>query len=151
MRQDIRRAFRILLQNPGFAAVAVFSLALGIGANTAIYTLIDAVLLRSLPVQAPERLVVLAVNPDKPSTSFNYPDYRYIRDHNKSFSGVVASSNGFRAWAFSVPGEGASARAEIVAGCMVSGNYFEVLGVTPAIGRVFNSADNTSEGAHPYA
>jgi predicted permease len=151
MRQDIRYAFRILLQNPGFALVAVFSLALGIGANTAIYTLIDAVLLRSLPVQAPERLVVLAVNPDKPSTSFNYPDYRYIRDHNKSFSGVVASTGGGRTWAFSVPAEGASARAEVVAGGMVSGNYFEVLGVTPAIGRVFTSADNATEGAHPYA
>src|SRR5437016_1814595 len=92
IRQDTRYALRVLALNPGFAAVAVISLALGIGANTAIFTLIDAVLLRSLPVQDPASLVVLAVNPTKPQTSFNYPDYVYIRDHNKSFSGVIAAS-----------------------------------------------------------
>ena len=82
MLTDVRYAFRILAKNPGFAAVAVLSLALGIGANTAIFTLVDYVILRSLPVRAPEQLAVIARNPEKPSPSFNYPDYVYIRDHN---------------------------------------------------------------------
>src|SRR5215469_3534576 len=112
MRQDIRYALRILAQNPGFAAVAVLSLALGIGANTAIFTLIDYVVLRSLPARSPEQLVVLARNPEKPSVSFDYPDYRYIRDHNQSYSGVIASSEG-ASLAFAVPGEKDTA-AEVV-------------------------------------
>src|SRR5258708_5251097 len=94
IRQDGRHAIRLLLQNRGFAAVAILSLALGIGANTAIFTLIDTVLLRSLPVHDPERLVVFALDPDDPSVGSNYPDYVYIRDHNKSFSGVIAHSGG---------------------------------------------------------
>src|SRR5689334_889819 len=109
MLQDIRYALRMLRQNRGFAVVAILSLALGIGANTAIFTLVDTVILRSLPVRDPERLAVLAINPDKPSTSFNYPDYEYIRDHNKSFAGVVAYSGGGRQAAFRVSDEGASA------------------------------------------
>lgn len=151
MLQDVRHAFRILAKNPGFAAIAVLSLALGIGANTAIFTLIDTVILRSLPVKSPEQLVVLAINPEKPSTAFNYPDYEYIRDHNRSFSGVVATNNGNSPLAFSVPGEGTAGRSEVVSGAMVSGNYFDVLGVTPAIGRLFTPDDNKTEGAHPYA
>src|SRR5450432_3170466 len=94
MLTDVRYAFRILAKNPAFAAVAVLSLALGIGANTAIFTLIDYVMLRSLPVRAPEQLAVMARNPEKPSTWFDYPDYLYIRDHNQSYSGVIASTGG---------------------------------------------------------
>src|SRR5215475_8939175 len=135
MLQDIRYALRVLAQNRSFAAVAILSLALGIGANTAIFTLIDYVMLRSLPVRSPEQLVVLANNPEKPSTSFNYPDYRYVRDHNQSYSGVIATSEGNTA-AFSVPGE-KSASAEVIPTGRVSGNYFDVLGVPPAIGRLF--------------
>src|SRR6266498_3861844 len=150
MRQDIRYALRILVQNRAFAAVAVLSLALGIGANTAIFTLIDYVMLRSLPVRSPEQLAVIARNPEKPSPSFNYPDYVYIRDHNQSYSGVIASNGGASALAFAVPGEKGTS-AEVLAGAHVSGNYFEVLGVGAAIGRVFTAADNQTEGAHPYA
>jgi predicted permease len=149
MLTDVRYAFRILAKNPGFAAVAVLSLALGIGANTAIFTLVDYVILRSLPVRAPEQLAVIARNPEKPSPSFNYPDYVYIRDHNQSYSGVIASNGGSNAMAFAVPGEKGTS-AEVVAGAHVSGNYFEVLGVGAAIGRVFTPADNQTEGAHPY-
>jgi hypothetical protein len=87
IHQDGRLAFRLLPKNPMFAGIAVLSLALGIGANTAIFTLIDAVLLRSLPVAEPERLVSLALNPDKPLAFFSYPDYVFIRDHSRSFSG----------------------------------------------------------------
>src|SRR5215471_12947621 len=147
MRQDIRYALRILAQNPGFAAVAVLSLASGIGANTAIFTLIDYVVLRSLPARSPEQLVVLARNPEKPSASFDYPDYRYIRDHNQSYSGVIASSEG-ASLAFAVPGEKGTA-AEVVPVARVSGNYFEMLGVPAAIGRLFTPEDNVTEGAHP--
>ena len=149
MLRDVRHAFRILAHNRGFAAIAILSLALGIGANTAIFTLIDAVLLRSLPVRDPQQLVVLARNPDDPSMSFNYPDYRYIRDHSRSYAGVIATNGGGAALAFGVPGEGGG-RAEIAAAAMVSGNYFDVLGVTPAAGRLFTPDDNQVEGASPY-
>ncbi|HEY1241756.1 MAG TPA: ABC transporter permease, partial [Bryobacteraceae bacterium] len=147
MRQDIRFALRMLGQNRTFAAVAVFSLALGIGANTAIFTLVDYIVLRSLPARAPEQLVVLGRNPEKPSTSFNYPDYRYIRDHNTSYQSVLASGEG-RTLAFAVPGEPGSS-AEVVPVAQVSGNYFDVLGVPAALGRLFTPADNVNEGAHP--
>jgi predicted permease len=149
MFTDVRYAFRIIAKNPAFSAVAVLSLALGIGANTAIFTLIDYVMLRALPVRAPEQLAVIARNPEKPSTSFNYPDYVYIRDHNQSYLGVIASNGGGSALAFAVPGE-KGASAEVVGAAEVSGNYFEVLGVGAAIGRVFTPADNLTEGAHPY-
>jgi predicted permease len=150
IRLDAKHAIRILSQNRGFAAVAILSLALGIGANTAIFTLIDTVLLRSLPVHDPERLVVFAVNPDKPSPFYNYPDYEYIRDHNKSFSGVIAYGNGGGQAAMEVPDEGAHAMAQLVTTSLVSGNYFEVLGVTPALGRLLMPADNKTEDAHPW-
>ena len=149
MLTDVRYAFRIIAKNPAFSAVAVLSLALGIGANTAIFTLIDYVMLRALPVRAPEQLAVIARNPEKPSTSFNYPDYVYIRDHNQSYSGVIASNGGANALAFAVPGE-KGASAEVVAAAHVSGNYFDVLGVGAALGRLFTPADNQTEGAHPY-
>jgi predicted permease len=151
MLRDVRFAFRMLRQNRAFAAVAILSLALGIGANTAIFTLIDTVILRSLPVQKPEQLVVLARYPEKPSTGFNYPDYVYLRDHNQSFAGLIASSGGGSPVAFRVPQEGANANSELVALTMVSGNYFEVLGVGSAVGRLFTPADNQTEGASPYA
>jgi hypothetical protein len=145
LAQDIRYTLRLLRQSPMFTAVAVCSLALGIGANTAIFTLVNAVLLRWLPVQNPQELVVLARNPNRPATSFNYPDYRYVRDHNQSYSGVIAFSNGGRPTSFSLPGKGGST--QLVAMSMVSGNYFDVLGVLPALGRVFNPGDNEKEGA----
>ena len=151
IRQDARHSVRLLLQNRGFAAVAILSLALGIGANTAIFTLIDAVLLRALPVDNPQQLVVFALNPDDPSVGSNYPDYRYIRDHNKSFSGVIAFAGGGEVTAMQVPDEGAHATSQIVATELVSGNFFDVLGVKPAVGRILNPADNETEGAAPYA
>ena len=147
--QDARYAVRMLVQNPGFAAVAVLSLALGIGANTAIFTLIDTVLLKSLPVRDPQQLVVFALNPDKPSVSSNYPDYQYIRDHNRSFSGVAAYGGGVPA-SFQVSEEGGHAIPELVTPMLVSGNFFDVLGVTPAIGRLFRPDDNIKEDGHPW-
>jgi predicted permease len=149
--QDLRYSLRALFQNPGFAAVAVLSLALGIGANTAIFSIVDAVLLKWLPVSSPQELVVIARNPKDPSVGFNYPDYEYIRDHNQVFSGVLVSGGGGGALSLTVPDEGAHGGSQLVPGMLVSGNYFQVLGVTPAIGRLFTPEDNKTPGAHPIA
>jgi predicted permease len=148
--QDGRYAIRILRQNPGFASIAILSLALGIGANTAIFTLIDTVLLRSLPVRDPQQLVAFALNPDKPSVGFSNPDYEFIRDHNQSFAGVMAYGGGGSGVALEVPDEGALAAAQLVSNLMVSGNYFDVLGVPPAVGRLFTRDDNRKEDSHPW-
>ena len=146
--QDVRFTMRMLRQAPVFTVVAIGSLALGIGANTAIFTLMDAIMLRWLPVQNPQELVVLGRNPTRFSASFNYPDYRYVRDNNRSYAGVIASSTGARPIGFGVPNR--SDVPQLVSMHMVSGNYFNVLGVQPAVGRLFNDADNEKEGAHPY-
>jgi predicted permease len=148
--QDIRHGLRALAQNPGFAAVAVLSLALGIGANTAIFSIVDAVLLKWLPVSSPQELVVVGRNPTKPSVSFNYPDYEYFRDHNQSFSGILVSGGG-GALSLTVPEEGSRGDGQIIESNMVSGNFFEVLGVRPALGRLFTSDDNKTPGAHSVA
>ena len=148
--QDARYAIRVLAQNPGFAAVAVLSLALGIGANTAIFSLVDAVLLKWLPVRSPQELVVIARNPAKPSVGFCNPDYEYFRDHNRVYSGVIAYSGG-RATGMSVPDESAHGETQLVSNALVSGNYFEVLGVRPSLGRLFSPDDNRTPNAHPVA
>ncbi len=151
--QDIRYGLRMLAKNPGFSVVAVLTLALGIGANTAIFSLTDQVLLRRLPVANPDQLVVLTSpgpNPGRtwadgdPSASFSYPQYKDIRDHNEVFSGLLARF----AASVSVSGQGQS---ELANGELVSGNYFETLGVQPALGRVFNAQDETTPGANPVA
>ena len=144
---DVRYALRVLRQHPLFTAVAVTSLALGIGANTAIFTLADAILLRSLPVPNPQELVVLAGNPSEPSTGSSYPDYLYLRDHSSSYRGLIALWSG-GVTRFS-PSD-TNGPAQLIALSLVSGNYFQVLGVTPALGRVFNPDDNLTPGAHPY-
>src|SRR5262249_44263934 len=92
MYNDLRYAFRMLFKNSAFTAVLVLSLALGIGANTAIFSLIDAVLLKMLPVRNPEELVQLSwTRPDgTPDDSFSYPGFEEFRDHNQVFSGVLA-------------------------------------------------------------
>jgi predicted permease len=149
--QDTRYAIRVLFRNPGFALVAILSLALGIGANTAIFSLIDTVLLRSLPVRDPQQLVAFALNPEDPRVGSNYPDYRYIRDHNRSFSGVAAYGGGGGLAAFGVLGEGSQAVPELVTPTLVSGNFFDLLGVIPAIGRVLGPDDNVKEDGHPWA
>ncbi|MDX2152590.1 MAG: ABC transporter permease [Bryobacteraceae bacterium] len=147
--QDVRYAFRTLRQSKMFTAVAVLSLALGIGANTAIFTLVDSILLRWLPVSNPQELAILGLNPANPRHSFNYPDYRFVRDHATSYTGLIAFSGGGRPVSLRLAAPDASS--QLVSLSLVSGNYFEVLGVRPALGRLFNAADNEKEGAHPYA
>jgi putative ABC transport system permease protein len=150
--QDLRYGARMLLKNPGFTLVAVLTLALGIGANTAIFSLTDQVLLRLLPVERPKELVILrspgpqggrVTSDGDNSASFSYPMYKDLRDRgNNVFSGLLARYT----LPLSVAGAGQTERAD---GELVSGNYFEVLGVRPALGRVFNQEDDRAPGAHP--
>ena len=149
--QDARYAFRMLAKSPGFTLVAILTLALGIGANAAIFSVTDQVLLRLLPVQKPEELVVLRSPGPNPGrnwsdgdvgVAFSYPMYKDLRDHNPVFSGLLARF----AIQASVSGQG---QTELAKGELVSGNYFEVLGVRPALGRVLTSQDETAAGANP--
>ncbi len=143
--KDVQYALRVLRHSPIFTAVAAISLALGIGANTAIFTLVDAILLRSLPVPNPQELVVLARNPSRPTTGASYPDYCYVRDHSRSYAGLIAFWSGGLT-SFRLPGKSSP---QMVALALVSGNYFETLEVQPAIGRMLNPEDNKLT-AHPY-
>lgn len=152
--QDIRYAGRVLRHSPVFTGVAVITLALGIGANTAIFSLTYQVLLQLLPVPHPEELVVLRspgprngkVSSDGDgAASFSYPMYKAIRDRSgQVFTGVLACAP----VPLSVSGLGNTERAS---GELVSGNYFDVLGVRPALGRIFGPQDETSPGANPVA
>jgi predicted permease len=141
----------MLAKSPGFTLVAILTLALGIGANAAIFSVTDQVLLRLLPVQKPEELVVLRSPGPNPGrnwsdgdvgVAFSYPMYKDLRDHNPVFSGLLARF----AIQASVSGQG---QTELANGELVSGNYFEVLGVRPALGRVLTSRDETAAGANP--
>ena len=91
---ELGYALRMIRKTPGVTVIAVVSLALGVGANTAIFSLVDAVLLRWLPVKSPQELYLVAADPSRPNTSWNYPDYVAFRDHNRSFSGIAACSYG---------------------------------------------------------
>ncbi|HLY59897.1 MAG TPA: ABC transporter permease [Terriglobia bacterium] len=166
--QDIRHGLRMLGRNPGFTAVVVLSLALGIGANTAIFSLIDAVMLKMLPVEQPEHLVLLTWASQSPrgtvpwflhslsgnsdqddsgrftSTAFSYAIFEDIRLQNRVFSSVLAIADADRL-NVSVGGQ-----AGIAHGQLVSGDYFSTLGVHAAIGRTITPTDDT-EGASPTA
>ena len=87
---ELRYALRMIRKTPGTTAVAVISLALGIGANTAIFSIVDAMLLKLLPVKSPQELYLVGANPSRPNTSWNYPDYSAFRDNNSSFSRLAA-------------------------------------------------------------
>lgn len=147
--QDIRYAIRTLRKSPVFVSVAILSLALGIGANTAIFTLIDQVLLRLLPVRNPSELVFVAgrgthYGSNNGRNRISFPMYQDLRDKNQVFDGMFCASPTGMSAVF----EG---RTERVAGELVSGNFFPVLGVTPAAGRVFTAQDDLMQGAHPVA
>jgi predicted permease len=148
MFQDLRFGARMLLKHKGFTLVAVLSLALGIGANTAIFGLLDALLLKPLPIRQPERLVILNIakpgQPERGYSSFSYPVFREMREKNTAFAGMFARSG----LQISVSGGGQSER---VQGEEVSGNFFSVLGVNAAIGRLLTEADDQTPGAHPVA
>jgi predicted permease len=143
---DIRYAVRVLVKNPLFAAVAVLTLALGIGANTAIFTLLDQVLLRLLPVKNPQQLVLLTMRGQHYGNNWggnaiSYPMYRDFQSHNEVFAGMFCR---FPTSVSLTAGE----RAERVDAELVSGTYFSVLGVRMALGRPFTpEEDRTPDGA----
>src|SRR5258708_25762172 len=146
--QDLRYAVRIMAASPSFTAVAVLSLALGIGANTAIFSLWNGVLHSSLPgVYKPEQLVMLS-NPDMAGgwhgnvtgerDYLTYAEFEQLRDHAGGFSGMFASQSSFSNW----PVRFEDGAWEEARGRLVSGEFFQVLGVSPAIGRVFTTAED---------
>ncbi len=147
LARDLKHALRSLAASPMFTAVAVLSLALGIGANTAIFSLTDQVLLRLLPVQDPESLVMIAtrgphMGSNWGSNAISYPMYKDYRDQNQVFTGVMCLRSAVVNMSYDGP-------AERLAAELVSGNYFQVLGVRAALGRTFTRDDETNPGANP--
>lgn len=145
---DLRYALRTLRRNPIFLAVAVLSLGLGIGANSAIFSLIDALMLRSMPVQEPERLVQLELilSDGECCLSFSYQLYNYFRENSQSFTGILAA---VRPTLFSeIAFKGAEEKVDVE---LVSGSYFVVLGLEPAAGRLINPSDDRAPGVSPVA
>lgn len=155
--QDLRYALRMLRNSPGFTVVAVLSLGLGIGGNTAIFSLMNAVMLRSLEVREPDRLVLFGGGqwvgitdglPDKSWQLFSYPFYREVQQKNQVFSDVAAI--------FTLPNDvrgrvGDSTESEPLHTRLVSGTYFSTLGVNAIAGRVFTAAEDQKPGASPVA
>ncbi|PYY10887.1 MAG: multidrug ABC transporter substrate-binding protein, partial [Acidobacteria bacterium] len=152
--QDLRYALRLFVKSPAFTSVAVLTLALGIGANTAIFTVVNGVLLRMLPIRDPQQLVVVGdptrANGRSNGTPridiFSYPLYKELRDRNSVFAGLCAAASDHRIEVDA--GQGGSSD-ERVTGRMVSGNYFSLLGVEPAAGRLLSDSDDTAENANP--
>jgi predicted permease len=151
LRLDVRQALRSFVKNPAFTAVVVLTLALGIGANTAIFSLMDQVMMRLLPVKDPQRLVVLqSPGPFSGRSSshsntlvpMSHPMFEHLRDGSTVFQGVLAE------YTTSIHlGEGG--QTDDVNGDLVSGTYFETLGLRPALGRLFTRDDDRVPGGHP--
>lgn len=140
--QDLRYGFRTLIKTPGFAAVAILTLALGIGANTAIFSVVNAVVLNPLPYHDPDQLVVLFQKYSEfPKGSISYPNFLDWQRMNKSFTAMA----GYRNSGYSLYGQGEPERLH---GEMISAGFFDVLGVKPLLGRTF-SADEDRLGANP--
>jgi putative ABC transport system permease protein len=140
--QDVRYASRMLRKSPGFAAVAVLSLALGIGANTAIFSIVDGVLLNPIPYAEPDRLVsIYGTNANGTKNSISYPNFLDWQRDNQTFETLAA----WRGGSFSLTGNGDP---EFLTGQMVSANFFSVLRVQPLFGRVFR-AEEDRLGAAP--
>jgi putative ABC transport system permease protein len=155
LTSDLRFALRQIMRSPGFAITAIITLALAIGANTAIFTLLNQALLRALPVKDPSQLVVLSFSGsaeghtdseggDSPGHNhyFSYPMYRDLRDNNKVFSGLAAAKH-------ASAGVSWNNQAEQVPVELVSGNYFQMLGVQAAAGRLLLPSDETTQNASP--
>ncbi|PYU97919.1 MAG: hypothetical protein DMG10_29615 [Acidobacteria bacterium] len=141
--QDARHAFRGLSRSPAFAAVALLSLALGIGANTAIFTLVNGILLKKLPVPDPERIVQIQARlREFESSGFNYPAFRELRRQTGIFADVI----GF--WTRSAVAE-ADGDSYTVGFELVTGFFFSFFGARPALGRLIDEEDDRAEGAHP--
>src|SRR5882672_3461734 len=156
--RDLRFAVRVLRKNPVFTAVVVLTLALGIGATTAIFTLIDAVMLKSLPVANPGQLyrlgdnnnccVMVGTQNGGSFVLYSYPLYQHLRDHTPEFTGLAAFASHLSD--LSVRRRGDSAAAQPYKGEFVSGNYFEMFGIGAFAGRTLTAKDDTA-GALPVA
>jgi len=156
IRQDLRFGVRALARNPAITAIAALSLALGIGANTAIFSLINTVLLRSLPVRDPQELVLIS-DPSSSGVSqgsqggvrslFSFQEFQHLRDRQQVFSGMYAAESDAQRYSATIDG-GAP---EILHERLVTGSYFSVLGVSPIIGRAFTESDDRIERNAPYA
>ena len=149
---DLRLAARSLARAPLFTFVAVVSIALGIGANTAVFTLLDQVALRPLPIQRPDELVQIHARGEENygggsgnGTELSWPMFRDFQDKAAGFAGVVGRVS------TSAARRPRAAAASASTASMVSGNFFEVLGVGAALGRVFTPADDRTPGGHPLA
>jgi predicted permease len=147
---DVRLALRGWRNAPGFTAIAVLSIALGIGVTAAVFTLVDHVLLRALPIRDPQRLVQLSFTGMRygsnwgENTELSHPMFKEIRDRNDVFEGVCAGFNRSM-------NVGRAGQTERVEGQVVSGTYFSVLGVGAAVGRVLTPDDDRNPGGHPIA
>ena len=158
--QDLRFGVRMLAKNPGFTAVAVLTLALGIGANTAIFSVVNSVLLRNLPVRDPQQLVFLT-NPDAQGMEqgfgdgdrdfLTYPEFQELSHNNQVLSGLAASASEGPKLNVGVENEGQSSEDALARISLVSGSYFSVLGVNPILGREFTSDVDTVRDANPVA
>ncbi len=156
LAQDVRFGLRTLTKNPGFTSIAVITLALGIGANTAIFSLMNAVMLRALPVQNPGQLVMLGEAHAGGSTDdfaateiYSYPFYLELREKNQVFSGTSAMlSMPFTTMHGLVEGNSEMEALDVQ---LVSGSYFPMLGVKPVLGRAFTEAEDEPAGGHPVA
>jgi predicted permease len=145
LRQDLRYGFRVLRASPGFAAVAVLSLALGIGANTSIFSVVNAALLRPLPVTEPDRLMfVFNGSRASPYSVSSYPDYLDYRDKNEVFSDLLTYSS-------IVMNARADDQTDLLSGSIVSGNFFDALGVRAPLGRTFLPEEDRTPNTHPVA
>ena len=151
--RDAQFALRGFRKSPAFAAVAILSLGLGIGANTAIFSLMDQVLLRSLPVQRPQKLVLLTANGPRRGDvetsydsdyTFSYPMYRDFRDRSPVFSAVIA-------WFPTAASFSFGGRTELIRINLVTGNFFDALGVQTILGRAITPEDDRVPGASPVA
>jgi hypothetical protein len=144
--QDLRYAFRMMRKAPTFTAVVVLTLALGIGANTTIFSLIDTIMWRMLPVKDPEGLLFLTKSDSSAlGNGFTYRQYRFLRDENQVLSGLAAYSP----VRFNVSVDGSIEPA--AEGQLVSGSYFAVLGVNPFAGRAITVEDDRVPNGHPVA
>jgi hypothetical protein len=156
LRQDLRHAIRLLLANPAFSAVAVLSLALGIGGNTAIFSLLNSVLMSALPVHRPHELVILT-DPgvrgvsqgmeDGERSLATYEEFRQLQAQSVGFQSLMAAASSLQR----IEARVASGEPEEVAIRLVSSSYFTTLGVPALVGRTFDGREEPSAGATPVA
>src|SRR5438270_4884944 len=145
--KEIRHAFRLLVKNPGFTAIAALSLAIGIGANSAIFSFADALLLRPLPISHPGDVLTISTNtPDNPFGGTSFADYRDFRDKSRSFESIAAYQ--FYTFGFATS---PSVQPQMRLGFLVSGNFFSTMGIQPALGRAFVAGEAKTSGRDAIA